>query len=210
MAYLTHNLKPIKVWLRKEYLYDRQKHQGEFERAVLICAKSLPGRALEFEVMTERGVLRDKLPVEAIVADQSAPFVKTEMLQLWNCFSYNFTVIQKPWLNRCSVFCKDKIKRKGTYLWTFDWAGDDPNYNMSLAEEPDEHKCLHFIEMDEGYFMLQPNNKVQWFEPSFITKPFPEKPDYKVNTLVVDVELGDTWRTGDDDKQFYDVEMLDD
>lgn len=206
MAYLVHNLKPIKVWLKKEFQYDRQDHQGEFERAILITAKSIPGRALEFEVLTEAGVLRDKLPIEAIVSRKDAVKAKTPDLQLWNCFSYNFTVIQKQWLNRCSVFCKDKKKRKGTYLWTFDWSGEADNFNYSLAEEPDEHKCLHFIQMDNGTFMLQPNNRVQWFEPSFVTKPFPEKPDYKVTTHVEDCELGDTWRTSDDDRQFYDVE----
>lgn len=209
MAYLVTNLQPMKVWLRKEYLFDRQKHHGEFERAILVTAKTIPGRALEFEVLTERGVLRDKLPIEAIVASKDAPFVKTEDLQLWNCFSYHFTVIQKTFLNRCSVFCKDKKQRKGTYLWTFDWSGEDPNFDYTLAEEPDEHKCLHFIEMDDGNFMLQPNNRVRWFEPSFVTKDFPEKPDYKVTTFVVDCEKGDTWKTSDDDRQYYDVESID-
>lgn len=208
MAYLVHNLKPIKVWLRKEFQYDRQKHHGEFERAVCISAKSIPGRAMEFELLTEHGVLRDKLPIEAFVWDKDAPYIRTHNLQLWNCFSYNFTIIEKPWLSRCAVFCKDKEKRYGNCLWTFDWSGESDNYDYSLAEEPDEHKCLHFIKMDNGTFMLQPNNRVQWFEPSFITKPFPSKPDYKVTTHVEDVEQGDKWKTSDDDKQFYEIEKI--
>lgn len=206
MAYLTVNLKPIKVWLRSEFHYDRKSHHGQFERAVLISAKSIPGRAMEFEVLTERGVLRDKLPLEAIVHSKDHEHFSTPDLQLWNCFSYNFTVIKKPWLSRCSVFCKDKQKRNGECLWTFDWAGQTDHYDTSLAEEPDEHKCLHFIQMDNGTFMLQPNNRVQWYEPSFVTKPFPEKPDYKVTTYAVDCEEGDKWRTSDDDRQFYDIE----
>lgn len=210
MAYLVHNLKPIKVWLRQEYQYDRQSHHGEFERAILITAKSIPGRAMEFELLTERGVLRDKLPIEAFCSTKFAPLIKTPDLQLWNCFSYNFTVIQKQWLNRCVVFTKTKEKKKGTYLWTFDWCGQSDNFDYSLAEEPDEHKCMHFIQMDDGTFMLQPNNRVQWFEPSFVTKPFPSKPDYKVTTLAIDCEEGDTWKTSDNDLQFYDIENSND
>lgn len=206
MAYLVTNLKPVKVWLRMEYMYNLESHFGEFERAILISAKSIPSRALEFEVMTERGVLRDKLPIEAIVAKPDAPKKSTSDLQLWNCFSYNFIVIKKPWLNRCTVFTKDRTKEKGTCLWTFDWAADSDTYDTSTAEIPEEHKTMHFIQMDSGVFMLQPNNRVQWHEPSFITKPFPDRPDYKVASQVYDCESGDKWKTEDSDRQFYELE----
>lgn len=202
---LKANLRPVKVWLRREYLYDREKGFGEFERAILIAAKSIPGRALEFEVMTERGVLRDKLPVESICHIKNAPFISTENLELWNCFSYDFVVTENGWLNRCEVLCKDKTTKRGTCWWTFDWYDNDGYYSDTLAEEPDEHKCMHFIAMDDGTFMLQPNNRIKWFEPSFITKPFPEKPDYKVTTRVIDCEKGDTWKTTDNNDQFYGV-----
>ena len=203
---MTHNLRPEKVWLRREFLYDDKSHHGEFERAVLVSSKAIPGRALEFEVLTDCGVLRDKLPLEALCTMKSAPRVPTDQLQLWNCFSYNFVVIQKHFLNRCGVFCKDRQTRYGTYWWTFDFCSDDPNYDLSQSEFPDEHKCLNMIEMDDGNFMLQPNNGIRWFESSFVTKPFPKKPDYKVTTSYINVEQSDKWITSDDDSQFYTIE----
>ena len=205
MAYLVHNLPPHKTWLRLQYMYDNQSHHGEFERCVLITAKCIPGRAIEFEVLTERGVLRDKLPIEALCHSKDAPLLPTEYLELWNAFSYNFTVIQKSWLNRCSVFTKDKKHIKGQYLWTFDFSGEHPNLDFSLAEEPSEHKCLHFIALDNGCYALQPNNKVRWYEPTLITKPFPEHPDYKVATQAYDCERGDDWHTEDSDRWAYDI-----
>lgn len=203
---MTHNLRPEKVWLRKEFLYDDKSHHGEFVRSVLVSAKAIPGRALEFEVLTDCGVLRDKLPVESLCTSQQAPRLPTHLLQLWNSFSYNFVVIEKHFLGRCGVFCKDRKMRYGTYWWTFDFCSDDPNYDLSQSEFPDEHKCLNMIEMDDGNFMLQPNNRIRWFESSFVTKPFPKKPDYKVTTSYINVEQSDKWITSDDDSQFYTIE----
>ena len=199
-------LRPEKVWLRKEFLFDDQKHHGEFERALLISAKALHGRALEFEVLTECGVLRDKLPVEAICTKTSAPRRKTTDLQLWNAFSKRMTVIEKPILNRVQVFNKQQKLEWGTYWHTFDFCAEDTSYDLGVSEQPDEHKCLHFIEMDDGNFMLQPNNRCLWSDPSFVTKTFDPGAGYKVTTTVVDCERGDEWQTSDDDSQYYKVE----
>ena len=198
-------LRPEKVWLRKEFLFDDEKHHGEFERALLISAKALYGRALEFEVLTEYGVLRDKLPVEAICTKKDAPRRPTTDLQLWNAFSKSMTVIEKPILDRVQVFNKKQKLEWGTYWWTFDFCLDDNRYDLGVAEQPDEHKCLHFIEMDDGNFMLQPNNRCLWTDPSFVTKKFDPKVGYKVTTKYVNCEQGDKWHTSDDDLQYYTV-----
>lgn len=199
-------LRPEKVWLRREFLFDDQKAHGEFEKSLLISAKSLYGRAMEFEVLTECGVLRDKLPIEAICTNKDSPRRKTTELQLWNCFSKNMTIIQKPILGRVKVFNKQQKFEIGSYWWTFDFCLNDNIYDLGLAEQPDEHKCLHFIEMDDGNFMLQPNNRCLWLDPSFVTKDFDPKVGYKVTTNYVDCERGDEWKTSDDDLQYYKVE----
>lgn len=207
MADFVVSLRPEKVWLRREFLFNEESNHGEFERAILISAKAIYGRALEFEVLTESGVLRDKLPVGALCTRTSAPKRRTEDLQLWNCFSKTMTVIQKPILNRVQVYNKLNNKLEwGTYWHTFDFCLDDNRYDLGMAEQPDEHKCLHFIEMDDGNFMLQPNNRCLWSDPSFVTKPFDSKAGYKVATSFVDCERGDEWRTSDDDLQYYKVE----
>jgi hypothetical protein len=64
--------------------------------------------------------------------------------------------------------------------------------------------------MDDGNFMLQPNNRCLWTDPSFVTKPFDSKAGYRVATSYVDCERGDKWQTTDDDLQYYGVENKDD
>jgi hypothetical protein len=68
-------------------------------------------------------------------------------------------------------------------MFTVDWYGSED------AEEVGDggHKCAHFIALDNGNFAAQPNNRIQWFCPAFIT-PFKEKPDYLTNTRVWKVE----------------------
>ncbi|MCA9204088.1 MAG: hypothetical protein KDA59_13625, partial [Planctomycetales bacterium] len=68
-------------------------------------------------------------------------------------------------------------------MFTLDWLGNED------AEEAGDggHKCAHFIALDDGNFAAQPNNRIQWFCPAFVT-PWKEKPDYLTNTSVWKVE----------------------
>ena len=65
------------------------------------------------------------------------------------------------------------------------------------------HKCAHIIALDNGNFAAQPNNRVQWFCPAFVT-PFQEKPDYVTNTRVWKVERETETRDG----FFYDTPSM--
>ena len=68
MAYLVANLPPVKVFVKKQYLYDLTKGKGEFVEGVWISCKSIQGRALYFETyLPEYGALYDKLPISAFV-----------------------------------------------------------------------------------------------------------------------------------------------
>ena len=68
-------------------------------------------------------------------------------------------------------------------MFTLDWFGHED------AEEAGDggHKCAHVIALDNGNFAAQPNNRIQWFCPAFVT-PFKDKPDYLTNTGVWKVE----------------------
>lgn len=211
--YLNCNLPPIKVWVRKEYLYDNQKEHNKYQRATLLTAKSIPGLATMFQVLLDNGVLRDKLPVSAICSKHlDKPNIQEyplDYLQLWNSFSYNITAMEINYLSglRCDVLMKNKKWEKGTILWTFDWSGEsDKEVDLSLCEHPDEHKSGHFIELDNGQYAIQPNNRMRIYESSFVTKPFPERPDYKVCTEFHNVEQADKWVTEDSDAYMYELE----
>ena len=68
MAFLVHNLPPVEVYVKKEYLYDHQKGHGELTPGIWISIRSIMGKALYFEtLLTDYGALYDKLPISAFV-----------------------------------------------------------------------------------------------------------------------------------------------
>jgi hypothetical protein len=131
-----------------------------------------------------------------------------EVLQLWDCFSYDFSVTEYEHLEgmRCRAYLKDQKWYHGEYICTIDW------YGTNDSEEPGDggHKCAHLIELDNGNYCLQPNNRVCWFEPAFV-RPFadgdePKPPDYKTNTHIWKCENQTKWYTAANDRYFYEIE----
>jgi hypothetical protein len=102
------------------------------------------------------------------------------------------------------VYMKDKKWYNGIYYATINWGSGDINTDISLAEDPMEHKSHHIILLDNGQIALQPNNRIKWSEPSFVTKAFPEKPDYMVNKEYFNCEGFEKWQTEDSEYMFYD------
>jgi hypothetical protein len=134
------------------------------------------------------------------------PDMSVDELQLWNCFSYYPAVTYFDFLGgqRGTFFGKDKGLYSGTYLFTIDWAHPDSNIlDTDHSEIPQEHKCAHILELNNGNYASQPNNRILWNIPSYTTKV--NKPDYKVQTTYWNVENKE-WKTDDSDAMFYDID----
>ena len=172
----------------------------------------MPNQAVLFQVLLDNGVMRDKLPSHALLTKPEIPNpdLPFHFLQLWNCFSYNFSLIQLSFVNglRVSTFIKDKKWYDGSYYATINWGSSDLNSDFTLAEDPMEHKSHHIILLDNGQIALQPNNRIKWSEPSFVTKSFPERPDYMVNKDYYNCEGYDKWATEDSEYMFYDTQEI--
>jgi len=207
MAYLVHPLPPVSVYVRKEYLYDLEKGYGEYTPGIWISVKSTQHKALYFEtLLTDYGALYDKLPISAFVwtteVDPST-FMPLDHLQIWDCFDYHLTVIDKPILNRCEFFGKDKKMHPGSYLFTIDNAHSDKSIlNTNFSEHDPEHKSFNIIQLDNGQFAAQPNNRVVWRDSS-LTIPNLKQPDFKVCTQNYQVEDTPKWSLGDTDEWQY-------
>lgn len=205
-VFLHHHVPVFKAWLRAEYLYDQESHHGEFERVLVLGVTSRTGRALGFTVVTEGGAMFMHLPISALVHDQDAPPLPFHVLQLWDCFSFDVGVIDYHWLGRCRTLLKDGQWYEGAYCFTLDWADcDRSRVETNFAEVPEEHKCGHFIALDNGCYALQPNNRVLWEDPAFITAPLKEKPAYKTNTHEYTCEAYGKWVTSEDARYFYET-----
>jgi hypothetical protein len=218
MSYLIANIPPIEVYIKKEFLYDFQVDKkgkllgnGEFESAHWITTKSIPNQALYFESFVhEYGALFDKLPLHSFVwkinVDQNKLY-PLDYLQLWDCFSYNISVIKKQRLRnaRCEVIMKDKSRAPGYYLFTIDSCSSDPNeVDVSWAETPNEHKSFNIIKLDNGQFAAQPNNRILWKHQSQTPSTDLKIPYFKFSTKTWICENSDRWTAANATKFNYD------
>ena len=210
MAYLNANIPPIYCKIRTEYLYDMdEKRRGE-EDCVIFGMASISGRALLFHIMLPNGAVYYRLPIAAFfqkhLSRDQVPDMRTDELQLWNCFSYWPSVHCFDWLAGIDGKFRGKDKKfyHGQYLFTIDWAHPETNIlNTEHSEIPQEHKCAHIMALENGNYAAQPNNRIIWHVNSYTTKN--NWPDYKVQTTVWDCEGAD-WVTEDSDKMFYEIE----
>jgi hypothetical protein len=91
-------------------------------------------------------------------------------------------------------FSRRKVKRSGKYLFTLDWTiGDFNELNFGYADVPGQHKCGHVIELDDGNYAIQPNNRLKVFETEFVDTPDENLVDRLVNTHKWSVETDEKW-----------------
>lgn len=204
MSFLVHNLPPVHVLVRKEYLYDLEYGHGEYTPGIWISVRSVQGKALYFEtLLTEYGALYDKLPLSAFVWKTDHGDLSLDTLQLWDCFDYSITVIQKPILSRCEFFGKDRQMHPGEYMFTIDTChSESSTLNINFSEEDPEHKTFNVIKLDNGQFAAQPNNRVIWRDSSLIPEKL-SRPDFKVCTQNYAVETEPKWSVGHTDEWQY-------
>lgn len=210
MAYLNADIPPLYCKVRTEYLYDMDpKKRGE-EDCVVFGVASITGRALLFHIMLPNGAIFYRLPISAFFNKRflraEVPDMSIDSLQLWNCFSYYPSVHRFDFLGGVHgrFRAKDKKFYAGQYLFTVDFAHPESNIlNTEHSEIPQEHKCCHIMELDNGNYAAQPNNRILWHVNSFTTDT--TWPDYSVQTTVWECE-GPDWVTEDSNKMFYDLE----
>jgi hypothetical protein len=216
MTTLVANVPPVKVWVRKEYLYDLQKGHGEYTPGYWVTCKSLTGRALYFETyLTEYGALYDKLPISAFLSWDSdhpnepvppTPDLELTDLQFWNGFDHGLTVVEKNLIfnMRFEVLTRSQGVMQGTYLFTVD--NYHPHRNepdFYFSEFPDEHKSHNIVALDNGQIGAYPNNRCRMIDPSLTNNDL-KTPDFKVSTRYFDVESAPKWgRLGECDDYFW-------
>jgi hypothetical protein len=141
----------------------------------------------------------DKLPLHAFVWRKDVDVRKLyplDWLQLWDCMSYNISVIRKERLRnaRCEVMMKDKSRAPGYYLFTVDPCASDPNeVDVGWSETPNEHKSFNIIKLDNGQFAAQPNNRIIWRHQSQTPSSDLKIPYFKFSTRKWFCENQDRW-----------------
>ncbi len=204
---LNHNIRPLKCFLKKEYLYNLEAHHGELEECHLFAVSSIKGRALGFHAFLSTGAVFYRLPLSAFVWKKDALPVELDLLQTWDQLGYHIAVIEYDFLKELNgkVYLKNGTWEKCEYLFTVDFCHPDPGYlNTTFVESPSDHKCQHLVKLNNGHYGAFPNNKIIWEEIAFTTKKVVGRPDYKINNHKFHAENGDYF-TSDDNRYFYDM-----
>jgi hypothetical protein len=130
-----------------------------------------------------------------------------EELELWDCFSYHISVLEKRFLKgqRAKYYSPSKVWREGTYMFTIDSCHADSNLlNTTFSELPTQHKSFNIIKLDNGYFAAQPNNRMLIYDKSYSPKKL-KFPDFKVSSIEYSVEDKHKITFGDDEEFMYGV-----
>jgi len=208
MSFLVLNLPPVHCYVRKEFLYDFEKGHGEFVPCTWVSLKTIRGQAFRIEVyLPEYGALYDKLPLNAFVSrtDELGDMIPLDHLQIWDCFSYNATIVQKSFLKNLSAkfLSKTNAWHNGNYMFTVDNASPDPNIlDTTYSEWPEDHKSFNFIELTNGQYAAQPNNRTIFLDPASNPKEL-KFPDFRVCTKTYRVEQNAKWALGDTNTVMY-------
>ena len=130
--------------------------------------------------------------------------VELEELELWDAFSYHITVIEKITVPpKAKYLSPSKKWYHGEYLFTIDSCHADHNLpNINYSQVPEEHKSFNILELENGHFAAQPNNRTLFYDKS-LTPAEPKQPDFKVSTIEYNVESVSKWTAGDDTNFFY-------
>ena len=212
MAFLNVNIPPQECFVRGEFLRNMEDSHGAHFPCLLFGAASIPSNVPLFHSLMEDGGIFWKLPIHAFCWKEEAPSMELDELMLWDSFSYHMsvTIFDAFKYSKVKYTSRRKKEYEGTYLFTLDWAHEDPNViNTGFSEVAGQHKCGHFIKLDNGNYAIQPNNRLRVHDPSFCVKPNQSIIERKIHDQQWSVETNWKWVTSDDDRYDYGIESTD-
>lgn len=199
MSKLNENIPSFKALVKKSWFTKNEKDNEEYYNCYVFGLQSYSGKILTFHIMTDDGMLRSRVPISEIYTKIPKSDVPYHYKQLWDCFSENVSVTKFEFLKKGTIILKNKKRILANYLFTVDW------YNNAFSETPSDYKCGHVLESEDGYLVCQPNNRILWQDPNWITKEEPKDLKlFKVDNELLSVEMhGTKWE--DSDSFFYEI-----
>ena len=199
------DLPPLKVWISRRHLTQDDEADG-YEAGYCFALQSYRGRALQFHVMLQSGAHFRHIPLHWLIHKHlPTTHCDLEQLQLWDCGSNRPVVTVFSFLrdHECTVILRDRTTINGIYWATVDWLPDsDPEAGMLL--QPDQNKCAHLIQLENGQIAALPTNRIAFKDAYFIgNAPKPQKQGYVTIETIWKAESADKWSVAETDKTFY-------
>lgn len=207
--YLSADIPIQNAYLDTSFLHDLPANTTDkFIPVEIFSVVSVPRRCLMFNVMSECGAQFAHVPIHYLCKlDNCITKYPLDWLQLWDSFSYYFTVVKSEYLKNSSAYIVLKNKKKciGKYLFTIDWCNGE-EYKLGYSEIASGHKCAHLFWGENGQLFAQPNNRIIWRDSgAWISTQLPEESKtWKVFTKEFSCEgLAHKWTAGDEELMFY-------
>ena len=161
--------------------------------------------------MSEYGAQFTRVPIHYL-SNSERPISKyaLDWLQLWDSYSYYFSVERFEYLKNSTAYIvlKDKSKEVAKYLFTIDWCNGQ-DYPFGYSEIQSGHKLAHVFWGENGQMFAQPSNRCIFRDSgAWVSKKLPE--DYKkwkVFGREFSCEgLAHKWTAGDEEMMFYEFQ----
>lgn len=202
------NIPSIECYVRGEYLRNMEDSFDKRFPCIIFGFSSIPSRTPLFHFLMEDGGIWWRMPISAFCSKKDSPCQPLDELVLWDSFSYYPSVcVFDIFKNKKMTYTtRNRSKFSGDYLMTLDWSSGHPNHlDTGFSEAPGQHKCGHIINLDNGNFAIQPNNRILVHDPSFCVKHGDLQIDRKLNTIKWSTEKTPKWITEDSDDYYYDI-----
>ena len=158
-----------------------------FVEAIWVGLTSIPGRALGINViLRDGGMLYRGLPPHSIYFHDpqetfNPPPWTIHQAQLWDCYSYHFTLLRNDHLNLGLRVKVGESILSGQYIFSAAHLLD------GYSDSPDQDKEFIFSKLDNGRLTIQPTNRVVFTDNSFIL-PTDPLPRLKLSEIVYSCE----------------------
>lgn len=141
-------------YVRSDYLYNHTEGQGYFTQATVFAVSSITNESLKAQIIVDDKTMFANIPICALANNKMAPVLLEEDCVYSLCSDDKITVFRYEYLlsiDCCSIWKKDKTYwQRGSYIFTVEW---------------DKTKQqLHFIELEDGNYVLWANERITWGE----------------------------------------------
>ena len=155
------------IWVDSNYTHEEPCGLVE---AMWVGLTAIPGRAWGINViLRDGGALYRNIPPHAVsfTAGPGQEWIISEA-QLWDCYSYHFSVLQNPIMRgmQVSVRIEDKVLH-GEYLFS------TAHLHDGWSDAPEQDKEFIFVKLNNGRLTIQPTNRVRFIDHSFVTEELP-------------------------------------
>lgn len=174
MSFIFDEIPYFKCKVRREFTANLLRYQGEYLDAIAVGVRMQRGLSIYFQVWFQDGLGAGAmflLPIQAIVT-KPCELPEKHLIQPWDVFGPTFTCARLNLLYQSKTYVLPE-RLPGRYLMTFDFTGNE------LADDLEQHKHLHLISMDDGWFAAVPNNRMLIEDKAFISGVTMDRPDFE-------------------------------